>query len=269
MPIIQCLIDQYEAEHVALKTAAPDRVKYAMKSLSGFFGGKDLSEVNIPLCRQYAQHRGVRDGTIRYELGILKAALSHAVRWGRLSPAEVPFIELPAAPQAKQRWLTREELERLLAAAEQRTQDYINLMYFTASRKGAIELLTPRFVDLENWRIDLNSDQARTKKRRPIVPVGDQLKPILERLCAAAETPDSPLLGEGSLRYGFERAVAAAGLDGVTPHVIRHTRITHLLQSGARLWDVASLAGDNVTTIERVYGHHCPEYLESALKSFM
>lgn len=268
MPTIQCLADHYAAEHVAVKAVAQERVGYALKQITAYFGLCEPMGISIPACRQYAKDRGVSPGTVRYELGILKAVLSHAVKWGHITPAEVPYIELPAAPEPKQRWLTKQEFERLVSAAEPRIKNYILLMYYTAARKGSVEKLTRRCVDLENNRIDLNVERTRTKKRKPIVPIDEPLKPIMEYLCSEA-AEDEPLLGGASLRYGFERAVAAAGLEDVTPHVIRHSRITHLLQAGVKIWVVASLAGDNVTTIERVYGHHCPEYLESALQNLM
>ena len=36
-----------------------------------------------------------------------------------------------------------------------------------------------------------------------------------------------------------------------------------MLQDGAQMWDVAKLLGDTVETVERVYGHHCPDYMAS------
>ena len=52
----------------------------------------------------------------------------------------------------------------------------------------------------------------------------------------------------------------------LTPHVLRHTRATHLLQKGVDPYAVAALLGDNLSTVLRVYGHHCPGYLEEAIR---
>jgi len=51
----------------------------------------------------------------------------------------------------------------------------------------------------------------------------------------------------------------------LSPHVLRHTRATHLLQQGVHPKAVADLLGYDVTTVLRVYGHACPDYLETAL----
>src|SRR3546814_14324006 len=63
-------------------------------------------------------YRKADDGTIRRELGgILVPAISHAVKSKRLKEADVPHIEMPPEPEARDRWLTDAERERLLSAA--------------------------------------------------------------------------------------------------------------------------------------------------------
>jgi integrase len=70
-------------------------------------------------------------------------------------------------------------------------------------------------------------------------------------------------------RTAWEKTVRAAGLpftgpDKVTKHTLRHTTATWLLQKGVDLWTVAGFLGMSVKTLERVYGHHCPDYQEQA-----
>jgi integrase len=70
-------------------------------------------------------------------------------------------------------------------------------------------------------------------------------------------------------RTAWERTVKDAGLplsgrDKVTRHTLRHTTATWLLQKGIDLWTVAGFLGMSVKTLERVYGHHCPDYQELA-----
>lgn len=54
--------------------------------------------------------------------------------------------------------------------------------------------------------------------------------------------------------------------DRAYPHIMRHSRATHLLQDGKSIYTVAKLLGDTVTTIERVYGHHSPKSLAADLE---
>lgn len=59
-------------------------------------------------------------------------------------------------------------------------------------------------------------------------------------------------------------ACKEAGVEGVTPHTLRHTGITWLVQRGVPLWEVAGFAGVSVEQIERTYGHHSPDFLQTA-----
>ena len=68
-----------------------------------------------------------------------------------------------------------------------------------------------------------------------------------------------------SVRKGFEAAVRAAQLEDVTPHILRHTCATWLMQGGANLWDAAGFLGMTVQQLEDGYGHHHPDYQNEAI----
>lgn len=72
----------------------------------------------------------------------------------------------------------------------------------------------------------------------------------------------------GEVNKGFASLVAVAGLGPeVTPHTLRHTAATWLMQSGADLWDAAGFLGMSVATLERVYGHHHPDHQRTAVEN--
>ena len=69
-----------------------------------------------------------------------------------------------------------------------------------------------------------------------------------------------------SVRKGFEAAARAAGLGAnVTPHILRHTCATWLMQGGVNLWDAAGFLGMTVQQLEAGYGHHHPDYQQDAI----
>ena len=55
-----------------------------------------------------------------------------------------------------------------------------------------------------------------------------------------------------------------AGLKGVTPHIMRHSRATWLMQRGIDMFEAAGHLGMSVETLNRVYGHHHPDYQKAA-----
>jgi hypothetical protein len=66
-------------------------------------------------------------------------------------------------------------------------------------------------------------------------------------------------------------AVRLAGIStehgNVTPHTLRHTAATWLMQSGAPLWEAAGFLGMSEKTLRETYGHHHPDYTRSAVEA--
>ncbi len=64
----------------------------------------------------------------------------------------------------------------------------------------------------------------------------------------------------GRFRWQFDQAVAKLGLEGVTPHTLRHTAGSLALASGASVVTVQKLLGHrNATTTMNVYSHMLPD----------
>jgi integrase len=108
-----------------------------------------------------------------------------------------------------------------------------------------------------------------TKKRQPPVRLSDRLLAHLRRWQrlgiaerAVVEWNGKPVR---SVRKAFAAAVKAGGLDDrITPHVLRHTAATWAMQQGGDVWQIAGFLGLTVETLERVYGHHHPDYQRDA-----
>lgn len=269
-------LDDYYVEHVAHKCMDKVRQENLIRHLKAFFGEMPLREVDIPACRRYAQARrlGVigggrrspdrkgADGTIRRELNGLKAAANHALAWKRITRDNMPTFELPAAPRAKAEWLTKDEVKAMIAAASGDLKAFIVMGYYTGARRHSIESLTKEQVFLSQNRINLQPlGRPLTKKRKPVVPIFPEMRPYVEALMERSKT--KYLFGEVPDFYRpFAELAEDLGYEGRQfPHILRHSRASHMLQDGVSIYAVAKLLGDTVQTIERVYGHHSPEYL--------
>ena len=87
----------------------------------------------------------------------------------------------------------------------------------------------------------------------------------------AANKEGSPLFA-GSMvekvRKGFEAIVADAGLPAeITPHWLRHTCCTWLMEADVPAWEAAAFAGMTVKALEDNYGHHRPTHQARARKA--
>jgi integrase len=231
------------------------------------------------------------DATIRRELHVLVAAANHEKRWKRMT-GEIT-VELPAEEQRGAHevpYFERDVLAAIFAAAEaqvraclhqldedlggpdeaaaQAAYDYalelehwIKLTYYTGSRGMAVARLHAEQIRLGNRTINLQKPgQRTTKKRRPIVPIFDEILPICVQ--RVAKHPTGPIFRTVKFYRPFMRLCRSLDLpEPHHPHMLRHSRATHLLQDGKKLYPVAGLLGDTLKTTETIYGHHSPEEL--------
>ena len=71
----------------------------------------------------------------------------------------------------------------------------------------------------------------------------------------------------GSVRTGFAACAKAAGLSGVTPHWLRHTAATWLMEQNVDGWEAAGYLGMTTATLESHYGHHRPDHQSAARRA--
>ena len=265
---------QYKQEHVAKNVIDRQRARNAIEHMTAFFGDRPLSEIDIPASRGYASARretGVVDSTIRRELACLVAAANHARRWKRITHNEMPSVELPAEARREASYLTKDELRRVIdTCTDARLKAFIQIAYYTAGRRKSIERLRKEQIDLRQSRINLRAPdettlQRKSKKRRPIVPLFPEIRPVVERLMV--DSSNELLFGDTlEMHHRFKKHLRGLGLGGRDNlHILRHSRATHLLQDGVPIYDVARLLGDTIAIVDRVYGHHSPDHLAETL----
>ena len=271
-PTVKEVLGRYLEEH---RCASIERQRFAAARLVGFFESKRVSEIDVFLSREYTAwrttgERPAANATVRRELNTLVAAANHDIKFHksqpwRLRPHQAPSVELPVAEKKKIQVFTQAEVAALIKAAGKDVymQSFLILLYFTAARREAIRELRVSQIDIGNRVIHLLHEGATaTSKRKATVPI---LEPMVGHLTALmAMSEDGRLFPEVFDAYRrFKTLCKRLGLEG-HPHVFRHSRATHLLQSGKSIYHVAKLLGDSVATVERTYGHTSSEFERSA-----
>lgn len=278
------------AEKHGAKVAAPKTLKYSWQNLEQHFGAKTLAEIDQSLVEDYVDLREAGDighpsksSTIRRELIALRACMNWAAhkRQKLINKADVPDFDLPPDGEARDRWLTTDEIERLVTAARalrvgqkiSRGELFVWLALETAARKQAILDLTWDRVDFETGMIHFNvPGRAITKKRRTSTPISARLLPVLKTAYAERET-DLVLGHKGAIWPVIQRVANKAGFKaadgrkstGVYPHLFRHTAATHMARRGVPLFDIAGILGNSLKMVEAVYAKHCPGRLKAAV----
>lgn len=248
----------------------PERVASAWKRLAPWFGHLHLADINQALEDRYIASRDAARSTVRMELSLLRSVWNHAVKQRRIASTDVPVLgPLPPASPPRDRWMSQEELDAVLEAAKpnRRIWAFMWLARETAARRTAIQELRWSQVDWETGMIHyLPPGATQTRKRKASVPISRALRPILEELHATRNPADPFVIGRGKrVNDAVKRIAAHVGVEGVTPHVFRHTKATRMARNGTPLFHIAGVLGNTVEQIERVYAKHSPEALAAAV----
>ena len=241
---------------------------------------------------------GLSDSTVRLIYTVCRAMLDIAVRDGLVRRNAAAAVKRPTIRRSEARYLTVEEVGRLLEAARgDRLEPLIVVMLGTGLRRGEALALHWSDVDLTGghvrvrWtlaRVDrrLVFDEPKTGSSRRFVPlpplVADALKrhraaQAAERLAALAwapweEHPDlvfptvigTPTDPRNALR-AFAAIAERAGLAGVGLHTLRHSAASALIASGAHLKVVQELLGHSSYGITAdIYSHVAMEQQREA-----
>ena len=269
---ISDILTLYLADRADEQIPGYSRLEWAHKPLKLFFGEKPTETVGAAACKAYYRVRskdGVAPATVRTELQALRAALNWAAKGKKI--AQSPEVWFPARPAPRDRWLTRDEAAALIAACRAlHVRLFCLVALHTAARRGAILGLRWSRVDLDRRLIDFVAGQQQTRKGRARVPINDTLLAGLKEAHKLSTTDFVIEYGGGSVasvKHGFSDACARANLTGVSPHTLRHTAATWMVQAGVPIWEVAGFLGhSSPQMVSDTYGHHSPEHLQRGAK---
>lgn len=194
------------------------------------------------------------------------------LKWAEESKliGKAPAIERPAKPDPKNRYLTRDEAQRILAAAKSfHLKTAIHLMLGTAARVTAILELTWDRVDMDRRLIYLRDPDDKVKRKgRAIVPINKTLM-IALREAKAGSLSDYVVEWAGepvkSLKRGIATAARIANVPDVSAHVFRHTAAVWMAEAGVPMDEISQYLGhSNVEITRRVYARYSPDHLRKA-----
>lgn len=266
-PTVTDLWQAYRNEKQGQRVA--EAMRHEWKAMAPHFAGLKPEQVSIDICRAYTaarRQKGKHDGTIWTELGHLRTVFTWAHKRRMIDHA--PSIERPPKPAPKDRWLTEDEISTFMAAPAAPHIDLACiLMLSTAARVSAVLDLKWDRVDFEAGVINLRVAGSGPRKGRAIVPMNAWNRAALQTARQLAlsdyviEWAGKPVK---SIKTGFGLKVKAAGLEKVSPHVLRHTAAVHLAKDGAPMSRIAQYLGHTSTAVtERVYARFAPDHLRT------
>jgi integrase/recombinase XerD len=265
----------YAGDLARLGAYAEDRGKEVLALVQG-----DLADFTATL-----REEGLAARSVARKVHAVRGLYRFAIREGLLKADPMENLKAPRAFKALPRYLTAAQVEALLAAPDVATplgvrdRAMLEVFYATGLRVSELIGLRPGSVDLE---VGVLTAFGKGRKER-LVPLGSaavqwtrdylsDVRPGLARRHGAAEL----FLSNRGARFsrmgiwGMVRrhAVRAGVRDRLTPHVLRHSFATHLLEHGADLRAVQAMLGHADISTTQIYTHVTRERLRQVYDRF-
>lgn len=241
----------------------------------------DLVDFLSSLYRQKLESR-----TVARHLVTLRNFFRFAQAQELISEDPSLHLESPKIRRSLPGYLRLEEVEKLLARPDEKTplglrdRAMLEVLYSTGLRVS--ELISLRVMDVDRATGCIRCIGKGDKER--IVPIGKKALALVERYLRDArpklvrkQQPQAPTLfinrrGGPLSRVGVWKILSAYGREAglrvaLTPHMLRHSFATHLLERGADLRSVQLMLGHSDISTTQIYTHVVEERLKQIYKA--
>lgn len=290
-PLFTDVVDKYFlwAETNLTRGGSLERFRYD-KHMKDFFNGKRMNEISafdLERLKATITSKKLSPQSVKHILVLFRSIFNKAVAWDLYSgPNPIKFVKLPVPQNQRERWLTTEEANLLLAKLKYRTplwHDITLIGLHTGMR--ASEIFSLRGHDLDFEQESINIDDTKSKRPRKAFMTSSVKDMLLQR------KPDSP--GElvfqkrkakkdtdskerriTEVSHTFDRIVEELGFNkGISDtrqkvvfHTTRHTFASWLAIQGTPLHVIAELTGHRQMAMVQRYSHLSPDVKRKAVK---
>ncbi len=252
--------------------------------LKGRFGNKrvkDISMSDIDRLRKTLSSKELSPKSIAHTLTTSRTIINFGIKRKMCSDAN-PFkgIELPKLDNARQRFLTTEEMDRLLSELKERqlqnVYDLALLALHTGCRAGEAFGLRASDVNFSTGfvtYVDTKNSDIRH------VPMTAAVRTMLKRRIAAGQGPSALVFRStkgseiGEMSHAFKRVCDDLFNEGVedrryrvTYHSLRHTFASHLAMGGENVFTIADLLGHRTLAMVKRYSHLSGQHRAKAIE---
>jgi integrase/recombinase XerC len=233
-----------------------------------------LLEVDPQTVRSYLasmRNAGYCKSTIARKLATLRSFYKYLVRIERVKSSPVSVIRTPRQDKRLPKCLDIQQIEALLGAPDvstllgARDRAILETIYSSGLRVG--ELVSLNTEDLDEFSHALRI-RGKGKKER-LVPLGSHAAAAIEGYLHLAARRFGPIrrgplfvnktgrrLSDRSIRRKLEKYLQIAGIPiHVSPHALRHSFATHMLNAGADLRSVQEILGHESLSTTQIYTH--------------
>ncbi len=247
-------------------------------------GSFDWSQVDIDTLNRYItdlkERKGYRNATAARKVASVKSFFGFMAENGNITEDPTESLGTPKVGRSLPKYLTEEEVARLLDEGYkhgtnegQRDAVMMELLYATGLRVGELVSLNTADVSLEESYVRCLGKGSKERIVHLYPKAAQELQNYMKHARAAmlGKRKDEEALfvnhrGERLTRQWvwsvLKTYAQSAGIkSSITPHTLRHSFATHLLQNGASLRHVQELLGHSSISTTQVYTHLTSPYV--------
>ena len=284
------LIDQFIGYIQAEKRFSALTVEAYQRDMNQFadfirtdFEIEDLTQVKTTMVKSFIVHlksEGLVNRSINRKVSTLRTFYKYCLRENLMEKSPMTGIKALKQPKALVKFVTETDINKVSFGDEAdfptlRDRLLFELLYQTGMRQA--ELRGLRDVDVDKMGMQLKIHGKRNKDR--FIPLSSQMIKLIDQYQTMRDVTftakaDRLLLNdkgeEMSPSYVYNKVHHL--LEGVTtlkqksPHVLRHTFATHLLDEGASLVAIQKLLGHEDLATTQIYAHNTIEQLKKIHK---
>ena len=223
--------------------------------------------------------RRLAPATVKRRLACLRAMFSWCERRGIIEASPFRTAEVRVRlPKRLPRCLTAAELRHLFQVRQTSGSQMalaVLLLFTTGMRVSELTSLTVEDVDLERRTLRVRGKGNRERQVfLTSAEVVSELKTFMKERALFKAAPTEPLLrgrtglrlSTNAVRHGLHRLTATAKITRrITPHMLRHSAATSLLEAGIDIRFVQRLLGHRSISTTEIYTHVSDERLKQAV----
>ena len=273
------LVPPFLRQLAEVRASSPHTVRAYAADLRHFFGWLPATcqrpdRLDVRRYLTVLLDEGKKATSVQRKLAALRAFFAFARERGQLDQDPARLVRGPKLPARLPRFLTVPEIELLLGLAHaadfagQRNRAILEFLYSTGCRVGEVAGLALTRVDLDGGTVRVRgkgNKQRMALLGRAATAALESYLPLRSRQLHTLQRPDPGVLflnqrgGPLTARSIFAIVVAESRRAGIskrlTPHGLRHSFATHLLDRGADLRSVQELLGHARLVTTQIYTH--------------
>lgn len=246
-----------------LKRYSANTVKNYVSSFElfiNYYKEKDPMRLNEIEIREYLKHL-IQDGRSDSYINLAINSIKFYYETVLGMPNRFYNIERPLKKKQLPKLLAKEDILKMIACTENLKHKCIIILLYTSGLRRS-ELLNLKLIDIDSKRMVIKVNSAKGNKDRITVLSQSALEALRKyyveykpKVFLFEGKEGQKYTGSSVLKLVTTSGIRAGIKERVTPHMLRHSFATHLLENGTDLRHIQLLLGHNSTKTTEIYTH--------------